>query len=95
MASDEQRQQHEHEAQVAVDDLRWLMSDKRGRRIIRRFLGEYGVYRISMVQADAQGTAFNEGRRSCGLQLLDALTQHCPDKFVLMQEEHLNARSKR
>lgn len=67
-------------------DLQWVMSDKRGRRHVWRQLELAGVYRLSYT-GEAQGTAFNEGRRNDGLRLLDEITRHCPDEYLLMLQE--------
>lgn len=80
--------QAKRDEQAEIDELLWLMSDKRGRRWMWRRLGECGVYRLSYtiggVHADL---AFSEGRRSVGLNLLAQLMQHCPDRFNEMQKE--------
>lgn len=73
-------------AQTEADDLRWLMSDKRGRRIAWRLLGESGVYQTSF-NSEPLHMAFKEGRRSRGLDLIAAIDQHCPERFSEMQKE--------
>lgn len=75
------------EQQAEIDELLWLMSDKRGRRWMWRRLSEYGVYRLSFAGGDFAATAFAEGRRSAGLNLITQLMQHCPDRFNEMQKE--------
>lgn len=73
-------------AQTEIDDLLWLMSDKRGRRIVWRLLGESGVFR-STFTGEALSSAFEEGKRNQGLQLMAAINQHCPERFSEMQKE--------
>jgi hypothetical protein len=73
-------------AQTEIDDLCWLMSDKRGRRFVWRQLGEAGVYRQSFT-GEPLTSAFKEGQRSLGLQLMAAIHQHCPERFSEMQRE--------
>lgn len=75
------------DAQAKVDELQWLMSDKKGRRFVWRLLGQLGVYRQSYVGGDFAATAFNEGRRSVGLEVLASITDHCPGRFNEMQKE--------
>lgn len=75
------------DAQAEVDELCWLMSDKRGRRFMWRSLSAAGIYRLSFVPGDAMATAFAEGRRSEGLRLVALITQHCPSRFSEMQQE--------
>jgi hypothetical protein len=73
-------------AQAEIDDLLWLMSDKRGRRFMWRLLGESGIYRQTFT-GEALSSAFKEGERAQGLRLVGAITQHCPDRFFEMQKE--------
>lgn len=65
---------------------RWLMTDRRGRRVVWRLLGEAGVFRTSMASTPAL-TAFNEGRRSAGLALLADISRLCPERYAEMQRE--------
>lgn len=76
-------------AQTEVDDLLWLMSDKRGRRFMWRLLSESGIYRTSF-STEALHMAFNEGQRNRGLALVGSVMQHCPDRFTEMQKEARN-----
>jgi len=68
------------------DDLKWLMTDKRGRRIVWRWLERTGVWRLSFT-ADALAMAFNEGGRNQGLRLLDLLLTTAPKLYNTMMEE--------
>lgn len=69
------------------EDLKWLMSERAGRRIVWRLLEEAGVFRSSFT-GDAEGTFFAEGRRAVGLSWLGMVTGYCRDEFVLMLKEH-------
>jgi hypothetical protein len=73
-------------AQTEIDDLLWLMSDARGRRLVWRLLTRSGIYRTSF-STDALAMAFAEGRRNEGLVLLDEIVRHCPKRFSEMQTE--------
>jgi hypothetical protein len=75
------------ERQAEIDDLLWLMSDKRGRRFMWRLLQRTGIYQLSFVPGDSTVTAFREGNRNQGLQLLSEVMQHCPERFSVMQKE--------
>jgi hypothetical protein len=88
-ARTEKAEKAQLERQAEIDDLLWLMSDKRGRRIVWRLLGESGVYQVTFT-GDALTSAFREGRRSRGLDLLAAINQHCPERFSEMQKEATN-----
>lgn len=73
-----------------VDDLKWLMSIKRGRRIVWRLLTNAGVYRLSYTQGDAMQTAFNEGQRNGGQRILALIMQHASEAYALMVQERSN-----
>jgi len=70
-----------------VSDLVWLMGSKRGRRVVWRLLKNAGVYRLSYVQGDALGTAFNEGNRNQGQRLLALIMEHAGTSYALMVQE--------
>lgn len=79
------RQHAKSEETLKVDDFKWLMGSKRGRRIVWRLLDETGVYRTSMTGNSS--TFFNEGRRDVGLRLMAMINDHCTAEFVLMLNE--------
>ena len=86
----ERNERAEHarlEAQAKADELQWLMSDKKGRRFMWRLLAETGIYQQSYVGGDFAATAFREGRRSMGLQVLASIMEICPGRFNEMQKE--------
>lgn len=72
--------------QIEIDDLKWLMSNKRGRRFMARLLERAGVWRLSF-NTNALTMAFNEGTRNEGLRLLAQITAHCPDRYTEMLKE--------
>ena len=73
-------------AQVEIDDLKWLMSNKRGRRFIHRSLDRAGVWRSSF-NTNALTMAFSEGQRNEGLRLLAQITTHAPERYAEMLKE--------
>jgi hypothetical protein len=81
-AADEARRQE-------VEDIKWLMGHKQGRRIAWRLLSEAGVYRTTFT---GNSTGFMlEGKRAIGLFLLAEINDHCLDQFVLMLKEQKQA----
>lgn len=90
-AMSQSAQEHQKEAlkgeELEVDDLKWLMSNRRGRRIVFRELDSAGVWRISF-NTNALQMAFNEGARNAGLRLVNLVTAHCPSNFMKMMEEN-------
>jgi hypothetical protein len=84
-----QSQADERNAQagrVEADDLKWLMSNKRGRRIAFRLLERAGVWRSSF-NTNALTMAFSEGTRNLGLMLLSQITAHCAERYDEMLKE--------
>ncbi|API59633.1 hypothetical protein BSL82_10145 [Tardibacter chloracetimidivorans] len=68
-------------ASTEAGDVKWLMADLRGRRMVRRLLEQAGVFRSSF-NGEALGTAFREGERNIGLRLLALVTEHAPERLV-------------
>jgi 3-oxoacyl-(acyl-carrier-protein) synthase len=74
-----------------IDDLTWLMSSKKGRRIVWRLLDLSGPFRLSF-DPNAMKMAFNEGNRNLGNQLLNEVMTHCPEMYPVMVKEQRNDR---
>jgi hypothetical protein len=72
----------------AGNDFKWLMSNKRGRRIIWRLLEKTGVFRTSFTGDNA--TFFNEGQRNIGLMLISDIHEYCPEMYLTMLKERAN-----
>jgi hypothetical protein len=70
--------------------LRGIMSLPPGRAWMLALLGSCGLFQTTFT-GDAQKTAFNEGRRSVGLELMSGLMDACPDQLVTAMREN-NAR---
>lgn len=73
-------------AQAEVADIQWLMTSKRGRRIVHRLLDNAGVFRISF-DTNALQMAFKEGNRNQGNALLALITANCPDRYAELLTE--------
>lgn len=67
------------------DDFKWLMSDKRGRRVMWRLLAETGLYKTSFTGNSE--TFFREGARNVGLKLMAQIHELTPDAYGLMLKE--------
>lgn len=72
------------------DDFKWLMSSKRGRRIVWRLLERTGVYRSSFTGNSE--TFFREGQRNVGLMLMAQINEFSPDQYALMLKEQQDGR---
>lgn len=85
---DARRREDEFERAQEEADLKWLIGNPPGRRIMRRFLSKAGVWRTSF-QADAALTAFREGERNMGLWFLDQVARYAPERMAeLLNEAH-------
>lgn len=85
--SDRARAERERNEDNAV----WNTYD--GRAFTRRLLAECGVYRLSMAN-DPLWTAFNEGGRNIGLQLMARMLDVAPGAYALMEQEHAERESR-
>jgi len=77
--------------EVEINDLKWLMSSRRGRRIVWRLLELSGPFRISF-DTNAMKMAFNEGTRNLGNQLFGEVMTLCPEMYPVMVKEQQNDR---
>lgn len=73
--------------QREIDDFKWFLSDKRGRRILWRLLSSTGVFRSSHT-GNALQTAFLEGQRQIGLELFAQAHRLCPNRYAEMAQEN-------
>ncbi len=67
-------------------DLKWLMGNKRGRRVIWRLLDQAGVFRSSF-NTNAMTMSFAEGHRNYGLRILGLVHTQCPELYPTMMKE--------
>ena len=73
-----------------IEDFKWIMSDKRGRRFMWRLLEVTGVYRTSFTGNST--TFFNEGMRNVGLIVMNEIHENCPELYeTLIKENSRNA----
>jgi hypothetical protein len=73
-------------------DFKWLMGNKRGRRIIWRQLDRAGVFRLSF-NTNAMQMAFTEGNRNEGLRTLAKIHTLCPELYTTLVKENVNDRN--
>lgn len=73
-----------------IEDFKWLMSHKQGRRIVWRILEKAGVYRQTFTGNSE--TFFLEGKRSIGLFVLAEVHEVSADAYVQMLKENKNGR---
>lgn len=80
------RQQAENARKTFVEDVKWLMSSPRGRRLAWWLLSKSGVNRTSFNNSGSV-MAFNEGQRNIGLMLQAEVLDASPDAYMTMLQE--------
>jgi hypothetical protein len=68
-------------------DIKWLMGNKRGRRVLWRLLDQAGVFRSSF-NTNAMTMSFAEGNRNYGLRMLALIHVQCPELYPTMMKEN-------
>jgi hypothetical protein len=73
----------------ALEDIRFVMGDARGRRFVWSMLARCGVYRSSYLagRGQTEATAFHEGERNVGLHILATISAAAPKAYLAMQQE--------
>lgn len=67
------------------EDLKWILSDPRGRRFIWKILEFCKVFNTTMTGNSY--TYFNEGQRNVGLRIFDEMNQADEDAYLKMRKE--------
>lgn len=88
-----QAAQKKEEAEVArikalteQSDFRWLMRQRPFRRFLWKLLADAGAFRDFHSDSVAETYRFL-GRRSVGLQLMEAIELQCPEHYQVMVDE--------
>lgn len=68
-----------------LEDWVWLMSSRRGRKIVRELLDYCGVTRSSFTGSSE--TFFREGQRSVGLYVMRQAWMHAPTSCLEMMKD--------
>lgn len=89
LAAEQRAEDAKAESKRAVDqeieDLKWFMSDKRGRRIMWNLLAFTGVFRQPFTGNSE--TFFRCGMMNVGQKYLGDINEHCPERYNLMVTE--------
>lgn len=80
------KQRQDDARKTFVEDIRWLMSSPRGRRLVWWLLGKCGVNRTSFNNSGSV-MAFNEGQRNIGLMLQAEVLESSPESYMTMLNE--------
>jgi len=94
LARAQKREAKTAKAKAAQDyaSVQSIMASLGGRSWMRDQLEFCAVFHTTFT-GDALSSAFNEGRRTVGLRLLDYVMQACPDAYIQMMKESTNVRS--
>lgn len=82
--------EQKRERQNEIDDVRKILKNPEGRRLFWRLLGKCGIFRNSF-SANSNQTAFSEGMRNVGLDLLNDMNEADITAFAKAQNEYLSA----
>ena len=69
-----------------VEDFKWLMAHRQGRRVMWGLLEKTGVHHNPWNNSDSV-TAFNCGRMNVGQEYQGEIMDHCPEQYLLMLKE--------
>lgn len=79
----------EKEAEDRARDLDYILKEPRGRRFLYELIYDTcHVGRLSHIPGDSDSTAFNEGARSVGEALLEAIRVRSKPLYLKMLEEN-------
>ena len=78
-----------NQAHQAREDLRAVLSTPEGRRFAWSILSACGVYARSFT-GEPLSSAFNEGRRSVGIEILERIEAQAPGSYQTMLKESLD-----
>jgi len=84
--ADALKQKAENARRTFVEDVKWLVSSPRGRRLVWWLLSKSGVNRTSFNNSGSV-MAFNEGQRNIGLMLQAEVLEANPDAYMTMLTE--------
>lgn len=98
MASQKIRSRNRHEAgrrhmtrelKERVEDLRWMLSDPRGRRVFSWFLQSSGMAQLPYAPGDAVHTAFLTGMQNVGNLMQAFVMENLPEFWLQLEGERL------
>lgn len=87
-AAAEMRRAERLKADQDCEDLKWLMSNKQGRRFMWRLLAKAHLGKSSFVAPNAMTVSFLEGERNIGAYFQAEVLEVCPTRYLEMLKEH-------
>jgi hypothetical protein len=86
----DRRTTHGLELTNEVRDLRKVLATESGRRVLWRLLSKCGLYTLSFAAGQSDVTAFREGRREVGNEILIMLAEADPEAYIRLQKENMD-----
>jgi hypothetical protein len=83
----EAKKRDKFQRDTELDEVKWVLSSKKGRNYIWRLLGRCGIYTQSFHQNNSI-MSFNEGRRAVGNEVLIDINEADPDGYFAMMREN-------
>lgn len=74
---------------IELDDLRRILSMKEGRRVLWRYVGTANLMLTSFRGENTHNTAYQEGIKQIGRQMLADIDEADPDAYFQMRKEAL------
>lgn len=84
-AAEEADKQRRANRNRELDDIRWLMSDKRGRRVMHKLLASGHIFHSSFTGNSE--TFFREGERNLALVFFNDVQEAAPERYAEMLKE--------
>lgn len=85
------KRREEREQREERDALLWVMSDRRGRLAIRKIIYASELQNSPFSSYRSQ-TDFNCGRQAEARKLIAVLEEHCPEQYLLLEQERLQGK---
>lgn len=82
------RKKERQDREFELQETKWVLSSKAGRKFLWRWLGKCGVYSLSFNQHNSI-MSFNEGKRSIGNELMLDINESDAKAFMLMMQENM------
>jgi hypothetical protein len=89
------RKRNKRAETAQVDDLKWLMKHRSGRRHVYTLLIACHIFESTYLRSrgDHGAMCFTEGERNIGLYYLDLVLKYSPDTYQLMMQENGGTRA--
>ena len=88
------RTERKNEKNTHKEDVKWVMSDKRGRRFVWNIVESMGGLHKDVMASAGRTTEYMLGRRAIAVALFDEMGRECPEAKMDMFIENLTSKQK-